>query len=51
MFEKVKLVIDWSAVGVAISTIAGWLPALASLFSVIWLGFLIYDRLRYGPKR
>jgi hypothetical protein len=51
MFDKFRIVIDWSAVGVALSAMAGWLPAIASLFSIIWFGFLIYDRIRYGPKR
>jgi hypothetical protein len=51
MTEKVKLLMDWSAVSVAFSTLAGWLPVIASLFSIVWLGFLIYDRIRYGPKK
>jgi hypothetical protein len=51
MFERIKPAIDWSAIGVAVSAFAGWLPSFAALFSIIWLGILIVDRIRYGPKK
>ncbi|MDP3909041.1 MAG: hypothetical protein Q8Q14_01500 [Gemmatimonadales bacterium] len=51
MSDYIKTWIDWAAVGTAITTVAGWLPPLAALFSIAWLGWQMYDRLRYGPRR
>jgi hypothetical protein len=44
-------IFDWSAISVGIATVAGWLPPMAALFSIIYLGFKIYDRIKYGPNR
>jgi hypothetical protein len=50
MSEQIKAVLDWSAVGAAVGTIAGWLPPLAALLSIVWLGIQIFDRLMRGPR-
>jgi hypothetical protein len=34
--------IDWVAYGTAVAVVAGWLPPLAALFSIIWLGLQIW---------
>lgn len=38
-----RTALDLSAFAVVIGTIAGWLPAIASLFSIVWLGLQIWD--------
>lgn len=35
--------VDGAAVGVTIATLAGWLPAIAALFTIIWTGIRIYE--------
>lgn len=34
---------DIASITIIISTIAGWLPAIASLLSIVWLGLRIYE--------
>lgn len=51
MWDNVKHAIDWAAAGTILATIAGWLPPVAALFAIIWYSILIYDRVRYGPRR
>jgi hypothetical protein len=41
--EHAKQVIDAISIGGVIATIAGWLPALAALFSIIWTLIRIYE--------
>ncbi len=41
--ENRKHVADAAAVGTVIGTIAGWLPAIAALFTIIWTGIRIYE--------
>jgi len=41
---------DFVALGVIVGTIAKVLPALAAFLAVVYYGFVIYDRIRYGPE-
>lgn len=41
--EQVKAVLDWASIGTAISTIAGWLPSVAALFTIVWTGIRICE--------
>lgn len=43
MDEQVKAVLDWASIGTAISTIAGWLPSVAALFTIVWTGIRICE--------
>jgi hypothetical protein len=37
---------EGASVSVIISTIFGWLPAMAALASIAWYGVLFYDRFK-----
>lgn len=39
--ENIRHTIDMAAVVAAVWTVAGWLPPVAALFSIIWLGMQI----------
>ncbi len=39
----IKTVVDAVSVSTAVATIAGWLPAIAALLTVIWTGIRIYE--------
>jgi hypothetical protein len=41
---------DIIALGVIISSVAQLLPAMAALLAVVYYGFVIYDRIKYGPE-
>ena len=41
-----KGLIDVAAIANVVATIVGWLPAIAALMSIIWVGIQIYDRLK-----
>jgi len=41
---------DVVALGVIAGTIAKLLPEFAALLAVVYYGFVIYDRIRYGPE-
>jgi len=41
--EMAKNVIDAVSVGTVIGTIAGVLPAIAALFTIMWTGIRIYE--------
>jgi hypothetical protein len=41
--DAVKITLDGAAIGAAIGAIAGWLPPIAALMSIIWLGMQMYD--------
>ena len=43
MIEETKEMIDVAAASTAIMTLTAWLPPVASLFTVIWLGLRIYE--------
>ena len=49
--ETIKHTLDATAAFVAVGALADFLPPIAALFSIIWLSFQIYDRLKYGPRR
>lgn len=41
--EAAKQVIDVVSIGTVIGTIAGILPAVAALFTILWTGIRIYE--------
>jgi len=41
--ESGKEVVDIAAASTAIMTLAAWLPPIASLFTIVWLGIRIYE--------
>jgi len=41
--EDAKTVVDGFAVGGTIATLAGWLPPLASLLTIMWLSIRIWE--------
>lgn len=41
--ETVKHAVDIGSVGTVIATLAGWLPAIAALFTIIWTLIRIYE--------
>ena len=40
--DAAKHVVDGAAIGATIATIAGWLPPIAALMSIVWLGMQMY---------
>lgn len=43
MTEEHKHLIDAASAATALGTIAGWLPAIAALFTIIWTMIRIYE--------
>jgi len=41
--EDAKTVVDGFAVGGTIATLAGWLPPIASLLTILWLSIRIWE--------
>ena len=41
--ESTKEMVDIAAASTGILALAAWLPPIASLFTVIWLGLRIYE--------
>lgn len=41
---------DAAALGIILGVANHILPAVAALLGVIWYGFVIFDRIRYGPE-
>jgi hypothetical protein len=41
--ETVKHVIDLTSIGTVLATLAGWLPAIAALFTIIWTAIRILE--------
>jgi chromate transport protein ChrA len=41
--EDAKTVIDGFAVGGTVATLAGWLPPVASLLTIVWLSIRIWE--------
>ena len=40
--HPIQVGLNWSAIGATVATVAGWLPAIAALFSIIWLSLQIW---------
>lgn len=43
MVEETKEALDVVAVSTGILSLAAWLPPIASLFTIIWMGIRIYE--------
>ena len=43
MEEEAKTVVDAFAVGGTVGTLIGWLPPIASMLTIIWLGLRIWE--------
>ena len=43
MTEESKQAIDVFAASTGVMSVAAWLPPLASVFTIIWLGIRIYE--------
>ena len=41
--EETKDVIDFAAASTGVMALMSWLPPVASLFTIIWLGIRIYE--------
>tara|TARA_A200000159_G_scaffold20647_1_gene17267 strand:+ start:418 stop:600 length:183 start_codon:yes stop_codon:yes gene_type:complete len=41
--EEVKQVVDVAAASTGVLTLVAWLPPIASLLTIIWLGLRIYE--------
>lgn len=40
--QQIQTGLNWTSIGAAVAAIAGWLPAIAALFSIIWLSLQIW---------
>jgi len=43
MVEETKEVLDIAAVSTGVLSLAAWLPPIASLFTIIWMGLRIWE--------
>ena len=43
MTQEGKQVLDLAAASTGVMSLAAWLPPVASLFTIIWLGIRIYE--------
>lgn len=43
MTQEGKQILDLAAASTGIMSVAAWLPPIASLFTIIWLGIRIYE--------
>jgi hypothetical protein len=41
--EHMKTAVDIASVSTVLGTLAGWLPAVAALFSIVWTAIRIYE--------
>lgn len=41
--DHIKTVVDWVSVGTVISTVFGWLPEIAALFTLMWTIIRIWE--------
>lgn len=41
--QTTKEVLDVAAASTAVMTLATWLPPIASLFTIVWLGIRIFE--------
>lgn len=44
--QTVKEIADVSSVGIALTTVLGWLPAMAAILSIVWTGIRIYEYIK-----
>lgn len=38
-----KYIVDGVAAGTTIATLAGWLPSIAAIFTILWTALRIYE--------
>jgi hypothetical protein len=43
MQEPVKHTVDAAAAGIAVTTVLGWLPAIAAAFTIVWTAIRIWE--------
>jgi len=43
MIQTTKEVVDVAAASTGILSLAAWLPPVASIFTIVWLGIRIYE--------
>ena len=43
MNESTKHAIDAASFSTALATVAGWLPSVAAIFTIVWTGIRIYE--------
>ena len=43
MVEETKEVMDIAAASTGVLALAAWLPPVASIFTIVWLGLRIYE--------
>jgi len=43
MSNAAKAAVDAVSVSTAVATVAGWLPAIAAIFTIIWTAIRIYE--------
>jgi hypothetical protein len=43
MTQEGKQVLDLAAASTGVMSLAAWLPPIASLFTIVWLGLRIYE--------
>lgn len=43
--DSTKQILDSISAFTAVASLLKWLPAIASLFTIVWTGIRIYDRL------
>lgn len=48
--KPLMITVDIAALSVILGSAMQLLPALAGLLAVVWYGFALYDRIRYGPE-
>ena len=41
--ENAKAAVDVLSVGTVIGTLAGWLPAIAAIFTIVWTAIRIWE--------
>ena len=43
MVEETKEMVDIAAVSTGVLSLAAWLPPIASLFTIVWMGLRIWE--------
>jgi hypothetical protein len=43
MVEETKEMVDIAAVSTGVLSLAAWLPPVASLFTIVWMGLRIWE--------
>tara|TARA_R110000765_G_scaffold307431_1_gene401254 strand:- start:68 stop:232 length:165 start_codon:yes stop_codon:yes gene_type:complete len=43
MVEETKEIMDIAAVSTGVLSLAAWLPPVASLFTIVWMGLRIWE--------